>query len=188
MPESTRRITQAVWNALLPSPFDLPRLASGIIDDCGIDATGLAPHDIEKLYHDSFDGSWHDMTFACREVLAYYVANSRDEMARELDALSDSLVDVGGNSVDVEGSLNRLANSCDDVAGRLDCEQFVQAVFVALSLGHAMRHGRAEWESCFRNICELILRNFYRIDDELQRAYFAEIVCPPRSDLEKSRP
>lgn len=81
-----KTILEPLWRELLGTQFDIRRLAHGIVDDCGIDASGLTPEDLVRLYERNTHDKWEDVGWAFNEVLAYYSVSdlSDEEFVRAL--------------------------------------------------------------------------------------------------------
>jgi hypothetical protein len=88
--KNTLEIATMVWNSLIGGSIDLKELCNGLLEDCGIDATGLTMDDFVLAVQGDAKANWSDVGFACGEVLPYYlvtIPNSREESVRAIVAM-----------------------------------------------------------------------------------------------------
>jgi len=70
-----QQIVMSLWEDLLGIPFDVEELAAGVIDDCGVDAAGLSPADVQMLFFGDLTTRWKNVASAFNEVLNWYLIN-----------------------------------------------------------------------------------------------------------------
>lgn len=81
MPRSmeTTRIIEWIWQDLLKTPFDVERLAQGVIADCGVDTGQLTAAAVREVFEGNTEVNWEEISFAFDEVLAYYSVGDLDD-------------------------------------------------------------------------------------------------------------
>lgn len=80
---------QKTWECVLGIPWDIDRLASGLIFDGGVDAEGLTAQDFVHAIENSGNPPWEKIGWTCDEMLACYIGYSLsdEELVRSIAAV-----------------------------------------------------------------------------------------------------
>jgi len=72
--ETKLQLVENLWKDLCNRPFSLKDLSASLVRDCGHDACGVTPDDIEALCSEQEEKHLKEMAVVFDEVLAFYLA------------------------------------------------------------------------------------------------------------------
>jgi len=70
-----RNAVESLWRDLVDSHFDEEHFISGVMRDCGHDATGVSKTDFQEMLNTGSCAAMQEVGWCCNEVLSYYLAN-----------------------------------------------------------------------------------------------------------------
>jgi len=89
-----RNTVESLWRDLVDSHFDEEHFISGVMRDCGHDATGVSKTNFQEMLNTGSCAAMHEMGWCCDEVLAGYLASDHLSNAEFVRAVFIALCGV----------------------------------------------------------------------------------------------